>query len=116
MYRIACVRKMCIELRIQASATVDETRHGVRDVVVNVRRSPIEQTIYVLKNSCLNISCRLRIYTCSLPRCNCTCYFRGMKYLLEAKDNYARLDIMLLKKYIYINKKIAERDNNSKKG
>lgn len=65
IYRIACVCTMCIGLRTRASAAVDETRHGVRDVVVNVRGSPIvriEQTIYALKNSYLNISLRLEAY------------------------------------------------------
>lgn len=48
---------------------IDETRHGVRDVTVNVlavlsplcarARARIEQTIYALENSCLNISRRL---------------------------------------------------------
>jgi hypothetical protein len=67
---------MCIELRVRASAAVDETRHGVRDVVVNVRGSPIvriEQTIYALKNSYLNISRRLEAYVRSTHDYNCVC-------------------------------------------
>lgn len=47
---------------------VDETRHGVRDVAVNVRGAAVArigQTIYARKNSCLNISRRLEAYACS---------------------------------------------------
>lgn len=64
----ASKRKMCVGLRARAvrrppRLTIRGT--GVRDVAVNVRGSPvarIEQTIYTRKNSCLNISRRLKAY------------------------------------------------------
>jgi len=63
MYRINSCAKCASNYMYEYPLVVDEMRHGVRDIAVNVRGFAvrIEQTIYTRKNRCLNIFRRLRL-------------------------------------------------------